>query len=36
MGGEVAYHDSFALVLDNVTRPTDFVAAAQSQEHELV
>lgn len=35
-GRTLAYHDSLPLVLYNMARPADLVAAAQSQEHELV
>jgi hypothetical protein len=31
-----AHHDSLALVLEDVARATDFIAAAEAEEHELV
>ena len=30
------YHDSLALVLDDVTRPSHLVSAAKAEEHELI
>lgn len=33
---EFPHHDRFALVLDDMARPSDFIAASQTEKHELV
>jgi hypothetical protein len=33
---EFPHHDRFTLVLDDMARPSDFIAASKTEEHELV
>jgi hypothetical protein len=33
---EFPHHDRFTLVLDDMARPSDFIAASKTEKHELV